>query len=30
MMNTVLDELSLNFDRDGQPRTAYSLRQTYI
>jgi integrase len=30
MMNTVLDELGLKFDRDGQRRTAYSLRHTYI
>ncbi len=30
MMNTVLDELGLKFDRDGQPRTSYSLRHTYI
>jgi integrase len=29
-MNTVLDELGLKFDRDGQRRTAYSLRHTYI
>jgi len=30
MMNTVLDELGLKFDRDGQRRTSYSLRHTYI
>lgn len=30
LMNTVLDELGLKFDRDGQRRTAYSLRHTYI
>ena len=30
LMNTVLDELGLKFDRDGQARTAYSLRHTYI
>jgi integrase len=30
LMNTVLDELNLKFDRDGNPRTAYSLRHTYI
>ena len=26
----ILDELGLKFDRDGNPRTAYSLRHTYI
>jgi len=25
-----LDEEGLRFDREGQPRTAYSLRDTYI
>lgn len=30
LMNTILDELGLKFDRDGQRRTAYSLRHTYI
>lgn len=30
MMNTVLTELDLKFDREGQRRTAYSLRHTYI
>jgi len=30
LINTVLDELNLKFDRDGQRRTAYSLRHTYI
>jgi len=30
LMNTVLDELGLKFDREGQRRTAYSLRHTYI
>jgi len=30
LLNTVLDELALKFDRDGNPRTAYSLRHTYI
>ena len=30
MLNTVLDELNLKFDRDGNRRTAYSLRHTYI
>lgn len=29
-MNTILEELKLKKDRDGQPRTAYSLRHTYI
>ena len=30
LMNTLLDELNLKFDRDGQVRTCYSLRHTYI
>jgi integrase len=30
LMNAVLDELGLKFDREGQRRTAYSLRHTYI
>jgi integrase len=30
LINTVLDELGLKMDRDGQRRTAYSLRHTYI
>ena len=30
LINTVLDELGLKIDRDGQRRTAYSLRHTYI
>lgn len=30
LFNTILDELNLKFDRDGQRRTAYSLRHTYI
>jgi integrase len=30
LMNTVLGDLKLKFDRDGQRRTAYSLRHTYI
>jgi hypothetical protein len=30
MVNEVLDELDLKFDRDGQVRTSYSLRHTYI
>jgi hypothetical protein len=29
-LNAVLDEEKLKFDREGQPRTAYSLRHTYI
>lgn len=29
-MNTILDELNLKKDRDGNVRTAYSLRHTYI
>lgn len=29
-MNKVLDDLNLKFDRDGNVRTAYSLRHTYI
>jgi integrase len=29
-INAVLDELKLKFDRDGNRRTAYSLRHTYI
>ena len=28
--NTILDELDLKFDRDGNRRTAYSLRHPYI
>jgi integrase len=27
---TILDEENLRFDREGRPRTAYSLRHTYI
>ena len=27
---TILEEENLRFDRDGRPRTAYSLRHTYI
>ena len=27
---TILDEEKLRIDREGQPRTAYSLRHTYI
>lgn len=30
LFNTILDELGLKFDRDGNSRTAYSLRHTYI
>lgn len=30
LLNTILDELNLKRDRDGQVRTAYSLRHTYI
>ena len=30
MFNAVLGEEGLKFDRDGRPRTAYSLRHTYI
>ncbi|MEO0399619.1 MAG: site-specific integrase [Pseudomonadota bacterium] len=30
LLNKVLDEHDLKFDRDGQRRTAYSLRHTYI
>ena len=30
LMNTILDELNLKFDRDGHVRTCYSLRHTYI
>jgi integrase len=30
LFNTILDELHLKFDRDGNRRTAYSLRHTYI
>jgi hypothetical protein len=30
MLNAVLGELNLKFDRDGNRRTAYSLRHTYI
>jgi integrase len=30
LFNTILDELDLKFDRDGNRRTAYSLRHTYI
>lgn len=30
LLNAVLDELNLKFDREGNARTAYSLRHTYI
>jgi integrase len=30
LLNNVLEELGLKLDRDGQRRTAYSLRHTYI
>ena len=30
LFKTILDEESLRFDREGRPRTAYSLRHTYI
>ncbi len=30
MLNTILEEEGLKFDREGQPRIAYSLRHTYI
>ena len=30
LFNTLLDELGLKIDRDGQRRSAYSLRHTYI
>lgn len=30
LMNAILDELDIKKDRDGNPRTAYSLRHTYI
>lgn len=30
LFNTILDEEDLKFDREGQRRTAYSLRHTYI
>jgi len=30
IFNAILDEENLKSDRDGQPRTAYSLRHTYI
>jgi integrase len=30
LFNTILDDLNLKFDREGNRRTAYSLRHTYI
>lgn len=30
LLNNILDELDMKVDRDGQRRTAYSLRHTYI
>jgi integrase len=30
LFNTILGELNLKFDRDGNRRTAYSLRHSYI
>jgi integrase len=30
LFNRILDETNLKLDRDGNPRTAYSLRHTYI
>jgi integrase len=30
LLNTILDELQLKVDRDGNRRTSYSLRHTYI
>jgi integrase len=30
LLNAILDELKLKFDRDGNVRTSYSLRHTYI
>ena len=30
LFNTILEEEGLKFDREGQRRTAYSLRHTYI
>jgi integrase len=30
LFNAILDEENLKFDREGRPRTAYSLRHTYI
>ena len=30
LFKTILDEQKLRFDREGRPRTSYSLRHTYI
>jgi integrase len=30
LFKTILEEEGLRFDREGRPRTAYSLRHTYI
>jgi integrase len=30
LFKTILDEENLRFDREGRPRTEYSLRHTYI
>src|ERR1700719_1277504 len=30
LFKTILEEKALRFDREGRPRTAYSLRHTYI
>jgi integrase len=30
LLNSILTEKNLKFDRDGRPRTSYSLRHTYI
>ena len=30
LLNAILDEEGLKFDREGNRRTAYSLRHTYI
>ena len=30
LFKTILEEENLKFDREGRPRTAYSLRHTYI
>ncbi|WP_315805387.1 hypothetical protein [Bradyrhizobium sp. SZCCHNS3002] len=30
LLNNLLDRIGLKLDRDGKPRTAYSLRHTYI
>ncbi len=30
LFNTILDEVGLKFDREGNRRTAYSLRHTYV